>query len=106
MRLKLAGIITSLLLSGCMGMNKKFDCPMDPGVTCKSVSAVNDLVDQGILPQQDLDKNVPSPCLLSKSKTSKTKSPKTLSVWFAPEARDIENVAYRTINLDEKESFP
>jgi len=36
-------------LTGCSSMNSKFDCPNKPGVTCKSIDQVNDMVDRGML---------------------------------------------------------
>ena len=35
------------LLSGCAEMNSKFDCPMRPGVSCRSLDEVNAKVDSG-----------------------------------------------------------
>jgi conjugal transfer pilus assembly protein TraV len=37
------------LLTGCASLNSRFDCPMKPGVMCKSLDEVNDMVDQGKL---------------------------------------------------------
>ncbi len=37
------------LLSGCATLNSQFDCPMKPGVLCKSLDEVNQMVDQGKL---------------------------------------------------------
>ncbi len=37
------------LLTGCGAMNSKFDCPNKPGVTCRSLDQVNDMVDKGII---------------------------------------------------------
>jgi hypothetical protein len=43
-------IISTLgLLAGCAGLNSQFDCPMPPGVMCKSLDEVNRMVDQGKL---------------------------------------------------------
>jgi len=104
MQLKVFSMILCLFLTGCMGINKKFDCPLKGGVTCKSVSQVNNLVDQGVLPHKETDqKKTPSSCFLLKSKASKTPPSKTLNVWFAPNARGPENVAYRTLSLTLKE---
>ena len=105
MQLKVLSIMLCLSLTGCMGINKKFDCPLKGGVTCKSVSQVNDLVDQGTLPYKETDKKKPpSSCFLLQSKASKTGEPKTLNVWFAPNARGPENVTYRTLSLKLKEN--
>jgi conjugal transfer pilus assembly protein TraV len=37
------------ILSGCTNLNSQFDCPMKPGVVCKSLDEVNTMVDQGKL---------------------------------------------------------
>jgi conjugal transfer pilus assembly protein TraV len=37
------------ILSGCTSLNSHFDCPMKPGVVCKSLDEVNTMVDQGKL---------------------------------------------------------
>ena len=100
MQLKVLSIMLCLFLTGCMGINKKFDCPLKGGVTCKSVSQVNDLVDQGLLSHKKEDKEgPPSSCFLLKPKPPKTSPSKTLNVWFAPNARGSENVTYRALLL-------
>lgn len=39
------------LLSGCMGIYEGgFECPAGTGVGCRSISEVNDMVNQGVLP--------------------------------------------------------
>jgi hypothetical protein len=44
-------IVASMLifLTGCSAMNSRFDCSNKPGVTCKSIGQVNDMVDSGML---------------------------------------------------------
>lgn len=42
-------LVASSLLTGCAGLNSKFDCPMKPGVMCESLDKVNTQVDQGVL---------------------------------------------------------
>lgn len=37
------------VLVGCSSMNSKFDCPNKPGVNCKSLDQVNDMVDRGAI---------------------------------------------------------
>lgn len=36
-------------LPGCSSMNSNFDCPNKPGVTCRSLDQVNDMVDRGMI---------------------------------------------------------
>lgn len=38
-----------IFLTGCGSMNSKFDCPNQPGITCKSIDQVNDMVDRGLI---------------------------------------------------------
>jgi len=40
-------IITFIFLSGCAGMNSKFDCNAGPGGTCQPIDQVNKEADQG-----------------------------------------------------------
>lgn len=42
---------TVFCLSGCMGIYEGgFECPPGKGVGCKSITEVNDMVNQGVLP--------------------------------------------------------
>ena len=45
----LPSLLLCTALSGCASMNSNFDCPMKPGVMCKSLDSVNGMVDQGQL---------------------------------------------------------
>lgn len=46
-----------LYLSGCMGVYEEgFECPPGEGVGCKSISDVNQMVNQGELPPTELNK--------------------------------------------------
>lgn len=48
-------LLSTVLLSGCASMNSDFDCPMKPGVMCKSLDGVNTMVDQGQLNTKETD---------------------------------------------------
>lgn len=51
MKLKLLPLFLSLsTLSGCMTYSESFDCPPGKGVGCKSLSQVNEMVEEGDLP--------------------------------------------------------
>jgi hypothetical protein len=54
---KLMVISILLLLAGCTTMNSKFDCPNRPGITCKSIDQVNDMVDRGLIGKDPQVKN-------------------------------------------------
>ena len=43
----LAFLSLSLLLSGCGSYSASFDCPIGEGLTCASLSEVNQKIDQG-----------------------------------------------------------
>ena len=46
-------ITASLCLTGCMGVYEGgFECPPGEGVGCKSISEVNQMVEQGELPKK------------------------------------------------------
>ena len=48
-----AVLSTALCLSGCMGIYEGgFECPAGRGVGCKSISDVNQMVNQGDLPEK------------------------------------------------------
>lgn len=42
-------LVLMTFLSGCSSMNSSFDCPNKPGVTCRSLDQVNDMVDRGVI---------------------------------------------------------
>ena len=44
-------VMTSLLLFGCSHYKESFDCPMSAGITCRSISQVDHMVEQGALPE-------------------------------------------------------
>jgi len=69
-------------------MSARFDCGLKPGVHCKSISEVNALVDEGVLPK--------------KSDTSNYGN-KPLSIWMAPfkDATGIQHSdAYLTLPVE------
>lgn len=52
MRKKKIIVVSVLLLgflSGCSSMNSRFDCPNKPGITCRSLDQVSDMVDRGMI---------------------------------------------------------
>ena len=44
---KLTFLFMPIFLVGCASMNSNFDCPNKPGVTCRSIDQVNDMVNRG-----------------------------------------------------------
>ncbi len=53
--LKCALVMIGITLTGCAQLNSNFDCPMKPGVTCKSLDQVNAHVDSGEIGAQGID---------------------------------------------------
>jgi len=80
-----------ILLTGCSSMNSKFDCPNKPGVNCRSLDQVNNMVDRGILGRSSSKERVVSKFYSIKSKTAFNNLVPTLRsdeqvirVWIAP----------------------
>lgn len=46
-------ILCIVALSGCSSYSETFDCPAGQGVGCKSLSRVNQMVENGDLPHKD-----------------------------------------------------
>lgn len=81
------GIIVCLsasILSGCAGMNNgNFDCPGAPGVSCKSISEVNQLVDMGLMPETKRMAGIEG-VILGQGNPYRRTNEEVLSVWIAP----------------------
>jgi conjugal transfer pilus assembly protein TraV len=93
-----------LMISGCTGMSKSFDCPLKPGVNCKSVSEVNALVDGGILPTRSCaDCSSKNPCSHAGYHTKNQNQGRAQVVWIAPyEANGIaHSEATATLPLED-----
>lgn len=71
----LIAMLPATLLSGCMGIYEGgFECPAGIGVGCKSISEVNDMVNQGVLP-----KDSSHPLMQARPE-----------IWYAPRFRNQE----------------
>lgn len=103
---------TALCLAGCMGIYEEgFDCPPGKGVGCKSISEVNAMVNQGLLPKpnKDLDSQLDPQfsqssssegeedasscknCAGSHSSLSSNKmSSSKISIWWAPQGGNFK----------------
>ena len=51
---KVALVSVLLFLTGCSTMNSEFDCAHKPGVSCRSLDQVNDMVNQGVIGKDDI----------------------------------------------------
>lgn len=58
-----------LMLASCVSMNSDFDCPMKPGVVCKSLDQVNSMVDSGQIGHDQYRGNICPTCKKSKQLT-------------------------------------
>ena len=77
--LMLLSMASSLLITGCEGMNSNFSCPMKPGVMCQSLDQVNDKVDQGKIGGPRASE------LVTETSAEKTdQNSKAMRVWIAP----------------------
>lgn len=67
-----------LLLSGCTVAKEQFDCQYQPGIGCKSITQVNNMVNNGLLGSEDdsTPNNVPQA------------NKQYLRVWLAPYQAD------------------
>lgn len=84
----------SLSLSGCMGVYEGgFECPPGEGVGCKSISEVNQMVDQGLgnknpSLETDPQKTEDNEPVCKKGSGSCSASPE---IWYAP-AFDMQQI--------------
>ena len=83
---KIACLCLVLSLSGCSTYSETFDCPPGLGVGCKSLSDVNQMVEDGTLPVKVVS---PKPVKLDKSSSPKSSqvpdnqvTDKRLKVWM------------------------
>ena len=87
-----SSFILPLFLSGCMGIYEGgFECPPGEGTKCKSISEVNELVNQGQLPPKSPEKSQEhqsGSCAASTelSETSCSLTPDHLvpAIWWSP----------------------
>lgn len=92
-----ASLFFALFLTGCMGVyDEGFDCPPGIGVGCKSISQVNMMVNQGLLPKPETEGHQArppeeaTPCktcppLPHTSLPNVTANPFKFSIWWAPQ---------------------
>lgn len=84
-----------IFLSGCSSMNSSFDCQNKPGVTCRSLDQVNDMVDRGLIGRErNIEKTKSNPAYLAIRELNKQNLSNRLNslrqgeqvvrVWIAP----------------------
>ncbi|MBX9620673.1 MAG: hypothetical protein K2X28_01345 [Alphaproteobacteria bacterium] len=95
----------ALALSGCMGVYEGgFECPPGEGVGCKSISEVNQMVDQGLGHKSpslgtDPQKTEDNEPVCKKGSGSCATSPE---IWYAPGFEVIHNEKCQTQDLDDQ----
>ena len=94
---------TATLLSGCMGVYEGgFECPPGEGVGCKSISEVNQMVDQGLgshnQSSTSAQKTEDDEPVCKKESGSCSVSPE---IWYAPGFEVIHNEKCPIQNLDD-----
>lgn len=74
----------ALCLAGCMGVYEGgFECPPGIGVGCKSISEVNQMVEQGELPKEQNEPQ--TPCKQCNSNPDFLQSPsEEPTIWYSP----------------------
>ncbi|MBX9786386.1 MAG: hypothetical protein K2Y08_03500 [Alphaproteobacteria bacterium] len=93
-----------LALTGCMGVYEGgFECPPGEGVGCKSISEVNQMVDQGLGNKNPLLETNPlktgdNEPVCKKRSGSCAVSPE---IWYAPGFEMIHNEKCQTQDLDD-----
>ena len=81
---------TGFCLSGCMGIYEGgFECPPGEGVGCKSITEVNDMVNQGELPLPTLNSQSSEAVESDKIKDGSCKSNSSKACPLALDASDI-----------------
>ncbi len=79
-------------LSGCSSMNSSFDCHNKPGVTCRSLDQVNDMVDRGLI-GREINISKSNPAYLTMKELNKQnlnrlnslrQGEQVVRVWVAP----------------------
>lgn len=98
--------LAAISLSGCSTTSETFDCKEGKGVGCKSISAVNKMVDQGSFGESDAGTNLtlPVPASPNNPKIQYVSGPLSddlainrvkeehLRVWMAPHQDDYGNL--------------
>ena len=78
-------LLTANLLCGCSSSLETFDCGENPGVGCKSISAVNKMVDQGVLgASEEEGSSIPLSVSLGEDKVVERIKEEHMRVWIAP----------------------
>jgi conjugal transfer pilus assembly protein TraV len=113
MKIHCLTVFCPLFLTACMGVyDDEFDCGVGKGVGCRSISQVNEMVNQGQVPLKETEESeedttinieaMPSLEPLAAQQGIKVKRipEKTVRIWVAPhEAQDGSFVEESYVNL-------
>ena len=96
-----AALSAALCLSGCMGVYEGgFECPPGEGVGCKSISEVNQMVNEGELPKRSPAPETGKPCkgrrVNEELIPSEASTPKP-QIWYSPAFNKAPNNQQETI---------
>ena len=87
-----AFFVGTLSLAGCMGIYEEgFECPPGKGVGCKSITEVNDMVNQGEIPLPEISEQDSE---IKQNKESKDDSCKTNPSKACPLISDAPDIWY------------
>lgn len=83
-----------VLTSGCTSLNSKFDCPKSPGISCKSISEINAMVNKGQVGNPNNNKKIidnlsnsiwdQSLLFVDNAPNSQVQKDQGLHIWMAP----------------------
>ena len=74
----LLSLVTCLLLTACSTYKENFDCPPGSGVGCKSITAVDQLIDKGKLPHPE--KPIPLDPSIQRSEINSNDTPRVIAI--------------------------
>lgn len=105
-----------LCLTGCMGVYEGgFECPPGKGVGCKSISEVNEMINQGVIPpaqssvfRTHSSEEVQEELGANDAKNSSCHShscPSAPAIWYAPWFRRVQKENQKTKVWDGKTSI-
>jgi hypothetical protein len=96
-------LITALApaLTSCMGVYEGgFECPPGEGVGCKSISEVNQMVNEGELPKRSASPEIGKPCKGCRAHeelTTPESSSQKPQIWYSPFFNKDQNNQQKTI---------
>lgn len=82
--INILAVVGLMIVSGCAVHNVGFECGIDGGQRCVSVSKVNKMIDQGLISDEEAKPIKAEAARVKRSKQPKRRnSKKDLDIWFA-----------------------